>query len=188
MTTLFSTLCLEKGITDKEQKFVLTTKEVAEVFGVRTNTVIKYPVQPLFTLHKANYYDIRQVAAHVTRSAKEVALDLNQQKAKLVSLQVEKAQIELGKIKQELIETEQVRKVWVDMGVLCRQKLLSVPARAAGEVMLKKSMAEVQQVLRSHIVEALEELKDFHVNDYVEEFIDTEVLDQEITMEEGCET
>lgn len=89
-------------------------------------------------------------------------LDLNAQRARLAKWQADIAELKAGQMRAELVETSAVEQAVVAAFVNVRARLLAIPAKAAPRV-AGKSAAEVQDLLRGHVEEALRELSEMKV-------------------------
>lgn len=162
-----------------DPELVFTTSKIAKILHVKTNTIIKYPIEPLFQYRKENYYNIRDIITHVFREERQTALDLNFERAKLVNTQNKKAQIELGKLKRDLIPAKEVERVWTNFALFCRQKFLSIPVRSADELVMATEKSEVISTLKKYISDSLNELKEFDLSHFIPDE-STPTLDQDV--------
>lgn len=87
-------------------------------------------------------------------------LDYRTEKARLTKLQADKAQLELDERKGELVEVEEVIDEWTRTITNCRNRLLSIPSKAAPIVASLDKPGEVMRVIDDLVREALEELAD----------------------------
>lgn len=90
------------------------------------------------------------------------SLDLNAERARLLRSQANLSELEEGKRRGELIPGDQVLAAWQQSIGRARSLLLSLPAAAAGELMLVFSRGEgtVRERLRDLIFAALAELSE----------------------------
>jgi hypothetical protein len=57
-----------------------------------------------------------------------------------------------------LVEADEVRRTWLEMIAAARAKLLSVPTKVAPQAIAMSNAGEVEQLIKTFIYEALEEL------------------------------
>ena len=88
-------------------------------------------------------------------------LDYQTEKARLTKLQADKAQVELDERKGQLVEVEAISEEWARVVTDCKNRLLSIPSKAAPIVAPLSKPAEVMQVIEDLVREALEELADY---------------------------
>jgi phage terminase Nu1 subunit (DNA packaging protein) len=85
-------------------------------------------------------------------------LDLNRERAKLAQKQREKTALQVEEMKGELVSAEEVKTTWSGFVANCRAKLLSIPIKAAPDLVGADSLAVIQKILKRHVTEALSEL------------------------------
>ena len=88
-------------------------------------------------------------------------LDYHAEKARLTKLQADKAQVELDERKGQLVEVDAISAEWARVVTDCKNRLLSIPTKAAPIVAPLSTPSEVMQVIEDLIREALEELADY---------------------------
>ncbi len=108
-------------------------------------------------VRKIKYYKMSDIVAAMIDSDE---LDLQQERAKLAKKQTEKADLQINEMKGQLVDIELVKNSWAKQIIACRAKLLSLPTKMSSKVLAVDSLEEVQQIIKSHIHEALHELTD----------------------------
>jgi phage terminase Nu1 subunit (DNA packaging protein) len=88
------------------------------------------------------------------------AIDFHTEKARLTKVQADKAELEYKQACGELVRAEDVSKNWYDMINDCKNRLLSVPSRAAPIVSSESNAGMCQQIIDDLIRESLEELSE----------------------------
>jgi hypothetical protein len=98
------------------------------------------------------------------KNQKKESISLEIEKAKLARSQRMKTdlertlkEIEVGKVKKEIIDIEEIGKEWTKIILSCKSKLLSIPNRLALEAN-GQSQIEIEKISRRLIEEALLEL------------------------------
>jgi phage terminase Nu1 subunit (DNA packaging protein) len=79
-------------------------------------------------------------------------------RARLIKAQAEAQEMENEKVRGELIPQAVVGRAWADMAMAFRARTLSVPKKAAPQVVGVNSIAEIEGILERMIMEALDEL------------------------------
>ena len=85
-------------------------------------------------------------------------LDYTQERAKLTSLQAEKVTLDLQQQRGKLLPLEMVILAWQGQVTNARAKLLALPTKAASQILGMESHVEVEHTIRDIIYEALDEL------------------------------
>ncbi len=91
---------------------------------------------------------------------KDYTSDYNTEKAKLTKAKREKEEVELAVMKNELHKTSDIEFVFGKMLVAFKSKMLVVPQKALPKIYNNSDKNEILTVLKSEIVEALDELAD----------------------------
>jgi hypothetical protein len=81
-----------------------------------------------------------------------------------VNAEAEIAELELAKVRGELVIAEDVVKAWDDVLSALKGKLLSIPTKAAPVVSAEPEAGSCQKILEDLINEALEELSNYEPN------------------------
>lgn len=94
-------------------------------------------------------------------------VDLMRERALLARSQRTKLDIEIGVMQRDLIPASTVETTWSGMTTAARQRLLAIPYRIAMAAQSADgNFAKMEAAALSLIVEALEELHGYDVNDY----------------------
>lgn len=88
------------------------------------------------------------------------------ERTRLTKAQADKVELELAVLEQSLIPAALVEEVWSKMIASSKAKLLSVPLKAAQTSLGKTELKEVEDINRTFIYEALEELSEFDEHHY----------------------
>jgi phage terminase Nu1 subunit (DNA packaging protein) len=80
------------------------------------------------------------------------------QKTRLTQAQADKVELENREREGELVEADEVRRTWLEMITAARAKLLSVPTKVAPQAIVMSNAGEAEQLIKTFICEALEEL------------------------------
>jgi len=85
-------------------------------------------------------------------------LDYTQERAKLTRLQAEKVTLDLEQQRRKLLPLEMVILAWQGQIANARAKLLALPPKVAAQVLGMESYVELEHTIRDIIYEALDEL------------------------------
>jgi phage terminase Nu1 subunit (DNA packaging protein) len=87
--------------------------------------------------------------------------DLTRERALLTKVQRETAELELAAMRGDMHKSEDVMTVWTECVVNCRSRLLAVPAKLAPVLFEAESVVDIQEILKTAICEALNELAEY---------------------------
>ena len=87
--------------------------------------------------------------------------DYHTEKARLVRLQADKAEIELKELNGQLVRADDVEAEWTDMLSAMKSRLMAIPSKAAPIVAAEDNPAQVIDVIEDLVREALQELSDY---------------------------
>lgn len=149
---------------------VVTGKVVADTLGLterrirqlRQDGVIKETSygSGLYRLPEA----VQAYIAFITKgetSDGSAALDLSREKALLMKAKRESEEYDLMLKRGDLHQTEEIRQIISGMLANFRSRLLSIPSKASPELAVKSDKAEIHEILKRLVDEALNELADF---------------------------
>ena len=84
--------------------------------------------------------------------------DLHSEKIRLAKAQADRTEMEVGTLKESLIKTHEVIDKWSELIGNCRARLLNTPAKIAHLVIAAEDYATAEEIIRTEIHEALNEL------------------------------
>ena len=87
--------------------------------------------------------------------------DYEEARAKKVAAEAEITELELAKVRGELVVAEDVVTAWADTLTSLKAKLVSIPSKAAPIVAAEETAAGCQKILDDLVREALEELSNY---------------------------
>ncbi len=86
--------------------------------------------------------------------------DLHSEKIRLAKAQADRTEMEVDALKESLIRSDDVIEKWSELISNCRGKLLNTPAKIAHLVIAADEYSEVEEIIRTEIYEALNELSE----------------------------
>ncbi len=86
--------------------------------------------------------------------------DLQTERTRLAKAQADRTEMEVGQLKESLIRSDDVIEKWSELISNCRGKLLNTPAKIAHLVIAADEYSEVEEIIRTEIYEALNELSE----------------------------
>ena len=120
-----------------------------------TRLIAEKDIEPVEIAGRSKFYHLADV---VNAMIDGEELNLQQERAKLARKQEEKTSLQVEQIKGTLVDADLVKSEWQKYIAGCRAKLLSLPSKIAGNIMAAESMQEVQELLKTEIYQALNEL------------------------------
>lgn len=87
--------------------------------------------------------------------------DYHTEKARLIKLQADKAQIDLDILEEKLIFAEHVQKAWENVLMAFKSKLMAIPTKAAPVIAAETQPGQIQQILDDLVRETLAELANY---------------------------
>ena len=146
-----------------DSRFLLNTKDTAEVFGVTFSALEKWKL-PKSLKRKGDdkrevFYDLREIFKfRLDMLTPKKKLDLIDEQARLAASRREKIDLEIGVRKGELIEKVLVEKSAFSTGRIIRDGIMNIPDRVSGVLAAETSQEKVHQILTKENREALEAL------------------------------
>nr|CRH07363.1 Protein of unknown function [Candidatus Magnetococcus massalia] len=101
---------------------------------------------------------IRHLRAVASRHKSEEGLDLTQERAKLAAAQRKKTEIEVAKLRGELLPVDEVKHVAFTLARRTRDRLMLIPHRLSAILGSEPNPVQVERQMEEAIREALEEL------------------------------
>lgn len=147
----------------------LTKKELANLAGYTYRRL--YDIdrdlpdgKKLFVEGEGGKYDLaifiqRWVAYNVDRETDDDA-DLDTVKAQHEKVKKEKTELEVQRMRGELISVQDVRRLWGDVIDSARKNLLGIPSRIAPTMLMLNSADMVAGIMDNEIRKALEQIAD----------------------------
>lgn len=87
--------------------------------------------------------------------------DYHKEKARLIKLQADRAQLDLDQMESRLVQAEDVVQAWENVLQAFKSKLLAIPTKAAPVIASETVPGQVQQILEDLIGETLAELANY---------------------------
>ena len=85
---------------------------------------------------------------------------------KLIQLQCEKLEMDLKTKNRETVETEEVIRVWSDMILKFRARMLTIPGKGAVSIVNESKIENIEKTLKTLIYEALDEMSQLTAKDF----------------------
>lgn len=141
---------------------LFTSQKMAEYLDVSERRVRQMRDEEIIKEARPGLYDPAATMKRYIRYIHSNGSGLNEERARLISVKRERAELELAEAKGGLHRTEDIEKALSTMVVNFRARMLAIPAKLAGDLAKMNGQAEVFDVLNKEITEALEELSDYN--------------------------
>ena len=168
----------------------MTKKELATVAGYTYPRL--YDIdrdlpedKKLFVAGEGGKYDLaifvqRWVAYNIANEAKGEQLDLEKVKAKHEAIKAEKTQLEVDRMRGELVDVQDVRKLWGDIAGTVTQSLLNLPSKVAPMLRMMDNVELIASIIDEDVRKILNEIADTPLPDYAAEPTESEDDDGEV--------
>lgn len=154
---------------NNERGHLLNKTNMSRSLGISVQAFDKWHVFPVEKVGREAFYSVRDVLDNRLEKQKPSSaedLDITEERARLTHHQANIAALD-EKVKEgELIPSEVVETVWTDIIANFRAKVLSIPTKSAHAMIGLTDLNEAQELLKSHIYEALEELSHYDPEQY----------------------
>ena len=137
--------------------FLMTTRQLSYLFKVSSNQVVKWKIKPCAKEGAASLYYLPEVLAF-RYGTKGEKLDPSQEKAHLDNTRRQVVELQLEKLRGDLVEVGDVCKEVEKEYVTVRQRLLAIPPKLANQLVPLDSPSEIQDLLMDACAEALKDL------------------------------
>lgn len=160
------------------KKLCMTKKELASIAGYTYRRL--YDIdrdlpdnKKLFVEGEGGKYDLavfvqRWVEYNVNNEVADTD-DLDLVKARHEAVKMEKTKLEVEKMSGQLVDVQDVRKLWGDIAHTVTQNLLHLPNRLAPQIRMIENQEIIASIIDDGIRQALNELADTPLPDYAAE-------------------
>lgn len=168
----------------------LTKKELANIAGYTYRRL--YDIdrdlpdnRKLFVQGKdSSKYDLalfvqRWVEYNVALHQTETSYDLDEVKARHEAIKAEKTQLEVDRMRGQLIDVADVKKLWADIANTVMQNMIHLPDKLAPQLIMRDNTEEIADIISEEIRTTLDGIADTPLPDYVEDDEDTDETEDE---------
>lgn len=141
----------------------VSVQELAELLGLSPRRVQQLVADGVIPKAAHGSYDLgRSIRAYLKHlkgdGLASVPKDYTAERTRLVKAQADKAEMEVALQRGDLWNKDDVAAIWSDEILRCRSRLLVIPSKVAPVLAAISIPAEVQDVLKCEIYQALSEL------------------------------
>ena len=142
-----------------DNRNLISQTEAARRLFCHRSTIIKYVNEGLLRRYAGGKLDENEVRDFVkNRPIKQDAPDYYVERARHEQFKADLAQLELKKKSGELIPVDEVVRDWGQMITACKTRLLALPSKISPRLPGCDDVREMEQIIKSEILEALDEL------------------------------
>ena len=143
--------------------YTMNKRQLAKALGVSLSTVDKWLLKQDFPSKKVGNrycFDIEEVKKWLKKREKDRAKlnTLSKERAKLIRANAQLKELQLKKLKGELIEKQVAFEAFAFTLTRMRDKLIAIPHKSAPLLITAKSLQEIKQILEDLIREVLNEI------------------------------
>ena len=146
---------------------VVGTKVLARCLGITVQAIQKLTTQGVLRRDENGKFDLFEAVplyvAFCRRGGPErerAQANFNEEKARLTRAQADRAELDLAEKSGEVIDAAEAVLAWEQMLTNCKNKVLSIPAKAAPMFSAETDTAVIQDDLENYLRDALNELSD----------------------------
>lgn len=144
----------------------------------RVNQLVKEGVLPRADRGKYPFLGcVKGYIKYLRAMANDGSLSLTDERTRLTRAQAEGEEMKVKALKGDLIHRDTAERVWEDVIVACRSRLLSMPSKVAPIVVHCKTIPEIRDKIESLVHEALNELSRIDPTDYANHPEGVEAMD-----------
>lgn len=148
---------------------IVKSKELAEILAITTRRVNQLVKEGVLEKDGKGCFDLtRAVPAYITYATLEND-ELRQEKTLHERAKRQAAELKLGKLRNQLHDADDVKRVMTHMLITFRNRILGIPSKTAPLLIGRSSIGEIQQVLNKEVYDALTELADYDPMMFAEE-------------------
>ncbi len=139
-------------------------KVCPNVFGISVRRYQQLAKESILPQSDNGYIDFVLATKHLISYYQKLvegqgSITLTEERARLARVQADLVTLEYKKAIGELVDADEVSRIWIARGQACLSRLLAIPAKLP-PLLEGKSKVECQGILRDHIYEALDELSE----------------------------
>lgn len=105
-------------------------------------------------------------------------MDLEQVKAKHEVVKIQKTELEVARMQGQLVDVQDVRRLWGDIANTVSQNLLHLPSKLAPMLQMVESVDVIRSIIDEEIRKVLEGIADAPIPDYAAD-AETEDMDED---------
>ena len=146
-----------RSVEVEDKQFLFSTAQTAQLFQISKSMVSKWKLDPCAKRGRVSLYYLPEVMAFMFGGDGE-KLDPSQEKARLDHTRRQIVELQLAKLRGDLVEVGEVCDQVESEYVSVRQRLLAIPTKLANQLVPLDTPAEIQNLLMEACTEALEDL------------------------------
>lgn len=169
--------------------YSMTKKELASIAGYTYRRL--YDIdrdlpegKKLFVQSEGGKYDLaifvqKWVAYNVANEAPDDCCDLDLVKAKHEIVKTQKTELEVARMRGQLVDVQDVRRLWGSIANTVMRNLIHLPSKLAPMLRMVDNVELIRDTIDVEIRKVLEEMADTPLPDYAAEDAETDVEDED---------
>jgi len=131
------------------------------MMGISVRSFNEWDIKPYKKKGNQTFYDLKKVIKYYKdRNEKKISI-ISEQRANLIRIQSEKAELEFGEMSGRLLDSKVVETIWKDQIISFRSKLLSLPNRISLQLSKITSAKKIKSLITENVITILGELSEF---------------------------
>ena len=151
---------------------IVNKRQLSAILGKSEATLTTWqgqgmPIEEKASLGKKNKYDTCSVIDWIVNKAVskiegryQAIGSLEDEKTRLTKIQADKALLQLREYEGELVRADDVEQAYSMLVANCKSKILALPYRMAQDVSPDMNTTQIEEMIKSHLYEALEEISE----------------------------
>lgn len=145
----------------------LTSRAIGQHCGIPERTIRDWQAKGIVPKTQEMAIAVQAIIAHYKQQIKEIAESsgdddmLKAEKIRLTRAQADKVELELSVRQGELVEVASAEREWSNLVAAFRARMLTLPPKAAAQVVGVEQITEIEALLRDFVYEALLELSEY---------------------------
>lgn len=152
---------------------IIKTKDLASALGISERRIQQLTKEDILPFEKRGYYSLRQsIQKYISyqllldrKKYKKNDTDINEARKRREFADAEIREMELQKLKGELIETSEVANNYSQRLVILKTRLLAISTNICRRLLKKTSIREVKLIIDTEVYKALNELSHKSITD-----------------------
>ena len=166
----------------------LTKKELANIAGYTYRRIYDIdrdlpPDKKLFVAGEGGKYDLaifvqRWVDYNVHRETEDIE-DLDAVKARHEAIKIEKTELEVARMRGELIDVQDVKRLWGDIANTVMQNMIHLPSKIAPMLRMMDNTEVIANLIDTEVRKALTDISNTPLPSYAADITDNDESEEE---------
>ena len=113
-------------MSEYKEEYLFKKKDVAEIFGISTNAVTDWKLEPVMKRGSSVLYYLPEVIKYKMESYRTVTLDFNTERTRKEKELADKLEMQNEEFRKSLISVSDVERIWGDIADNVKSKMLGI--------------------------------------------------------------